>query len=130
MAAKNRVKAQSKFFYTCKWTKEVDQTFINYLAWQGECNYTQSNPNRTNFTALVFTQKAVNYGWDWDNGLYFYEGDDLNDLDRDRQEHAAEPSAVGVGGSGDDDDGVVFLGTSDGNEPHDVVDLVSSERED
>ncbi|KAK4421284.1 hypothetical protein Salat_2078900 [Sesamum alatum] len=191
MADKKRVKPQSKFFYTQKWTKEVDQAFINYLAWRAEHGYAQSNPDQTKLTALVFAQKAVNYDWDWDQGQQFYEGklqllrqrcttfdailqnpafswntdtnklqaskerwdaivcdipfanayrwrgeakwellckifegDDLDDPERNRQKHAVEPNAarVGVGGFCDDDDGIVFLGTSDGNEPHDVVD--------
>ncbi|KAK4413495.1 hypothetical protein Salat_2762100 [Sesamum alatum] len=74
MAAKKRVKPQSKFFYTRKWTKRVDQAFINCLAWQAERGYAQSNPDQTNLTALVFAQKAVNYDQDWDHDHEFYEG--------------------------------------------------------
>ncbi|KAK4415201.1 hypothetical protein Salat_2627300 [Sesamum alatum] len=82
-------------------------------------------------------KKAVNFDWARDHSLEFYEGKlellcqrGVDDLERDRQEHAVEPNATIVGGLGDDDDGMVFMGTSDENEPHDVVDFVSNDEED
>ncbi|KAK4412535.1 hypothetical protein Salat_2900600 [Sesamum alatum] len=196
MGVKKRVKAQSKFFYTRTWTKDVDQAFMNCLAWEADRGRAQSDANRPNLTALGFAQRAVNVYAHWDHGLDFYEsklgllrkryeafgkllhnpgftwdvetntvratsaewatlvgdipfanayrwrgekkwgllctifiGENVEDLDRERLEHNAAGDGEGDGSYGDDDDGVVFLGMKDGNEPHDVVDLVSSEGE-
>ncbi|KAK4434856.1 hypothetical protein Salat_0648500 [Sesamum alatum] len=60
MVNKRRVKPQSKYFYSPRWTKRHNNAFINSLAWQGSCGRKQNNPENVDVYGIEFAMGVVN----------------------------------------------------------------------
>ncbi|KAK4433324.1 hypothetical protein Salat_1094700 [Sesamum alatum] len=61
---------QKRWFYSGRWTKSHDITFIDVLCWKADEGYRQDNPRKPDKAALRFAGRAVTRTWDgtfeWD----------------------------------------------------------------
>ncbi|KAK4415277.1 hypothetical protein Salat_2635000 [Sesamum alatum] len=65
MATPPQFRPQKRWFYSGRWTKSHDVTFINALCWKAEKGFTQDNPRRPNKNALLFAGRALTRMWGW-----------------------------------------------------------------
>ncbi|KAK4413607.1 hypothetical protein Salat_2773400 [Sesamum alatum] len=69
MATPPQLLPQQRHFYSGRWTKSHDASFIDALCWKAEKRFKQDDPHRPNKMALLFAGRATileNPAFQWD----------------------------------------------------------------